>query len=145
MDHENELDMRLINMFQEELKSLLTNNDNPIIMIATYNSKIIPATLQRIFLETIVVKPPSEIERQQILKWIFQTNDLYLNNKIIENLSSKTAGFLYEDLKLLVTKYMKSVSWNNNVIDENIFDYILGKILSDLFAFIKVSIICCNV
>lgn len=136
VDHDNQLDMRLINTFQQELRNLLTNNNHPIIVIALYNNKTLPATLQRIFLETIIVKPPSESERQEMLKWIFQTNSLSINIEVIANLASQTAGFLFGDLKILVTKSIKNNTCRSESLDENAFNATLGEILSLLKSFV---------
>lgn len=114
------------------MATLFSNNTYPILLICTTNSQEISPDLSRIFLETIEIDAPTQTDRCEMLKWILKekniTYDLDLND-----VASKTNGFLYEDLTALSYYAQKNVKQSNNrVIVLNDFENALGNLLKTL-------------
>lgn len=80
---------------------MFTNNNYPIILICLANANDIPSDLSRLFLDVFHINPPNQTERFELLKWIINFNNIKCDLNL-NDVASKTHGFLYEDLKALI-------------------------------------------
>ncbi|ENN78988.1 hypothetical protein YQE_04539, partial [Dendroctonus ponderosae] len=100
---EGHYDQRLISSFTTYVNNLFQNNAFPVILFCCTSSKEIPAELKRMFLEIFKIDSPNDTERELILEWILQKNDIELKVGVnLKDVASKTNGFYFEDLSALV-------------------------------------------
>ncbi|XP_050312238.1 peroxisome assembly factor 2 isoform X2 [Anthonomus grandis grandis] len=99
---EGQYDPRLTNSFSHHLEALFQNNPYPVIIFCCTSSKYIPAELKRLFLEAFEVNSPTDVEREENLRWIVEMNDLTANGEVYGKVANKTHGFYFKDLEALV-------------------------------------------
>lgn len=140
VDNEGREDLRIISTFQTEILELFAKKHLfPVIIVALSNQREVPSPIQRIFLETIKVLPPTKDERIEILKWLEEvesSNNEILNGNfdeiplisidsktikrklrksivkdfnLLEKIGHKTQGFVFGDLKLLFENSVKEM------------------------------------
>lgn len=97
------------------------------------NDKNISIELKRTFLKTFEIKAPNDKEREKILSWILQSKDIKTNIDLNE-ISNKTHGFLFEDLKTLVhyaiTDFYKTNNLEEKHVPKDYFFQALGESIS---------------
>ncbi|XP_066148271.1 peroxisomal ATPase PEX6 isoform X2 [Euwallacea fornicatus] len=101
-NNEEQYDERLINFFALQLTKLFEKKEFPVILFCCSTSKNIPAELKRVFLEIFDIDAPSDTERELILKWLLEKNDIDFQHINLKTVANKTNGFYFEDLKALV-------------------------------------------
>ncbi|XP_076264418.1 peroxisomal biogenesis factor 6 isoform X1 [Rhynchophorus ferrugineus] len=101
-NNEGQYDQRLINAFSNYLHNLFFKNVHPVIVVCCSNSKDISPELKRLFLEIFEINPPSEEEREEILKWILSMNDISVHGLDLKCIANTTHGFYFKDLEALV-------------------------------------------
>lgn len=111
---------------------LFDNNPFPVILFCCSNSKDIPAEFKRVFLEIFDINAPTDLEREKILTWVIEKNDIELEAVDLKKVANKTHGFYFEDLKALVyyaesSFYKKCGDGDRAVLKEEDFEYAIGK------------------
>ncbi|KAF5299683.1 hypothetical protein FQA39_LY11478 [Lamprigera yunnana] len=115
-------DDRIISFFGAELESLFESNAFPLILICSSNTKNVPATLSRQFLEEFEIAPLDGPQRCETLQWIIDCKNV--NNKaVLEEVADKTRGFVFEDLRALVYYAQKNcLDGERSVLQQDDFD-----------------------
>lgn len=90
------------------IKQINIKTTNPIIIIATCNSKeeLSPLFL-RLFLKSHQIGNLNKTNREKLLKWILRRDCVTLNSTLIDKIINHTSGFNYSNymsLLLLSTK-----------------------------------------
>lgn len=90
------------------IKQIYVKTKNPIIIIATANSKedLSPVFL-RLFLQCQQVGNLSKTNREQLLKWILKRDSIALDNKIIKQIVEHTSGFHYTNYMTMLLLAVK--------------------------------------
>ncbi|XP_066256260.1 peroxisomal ATPase PEX6 isoform X2 [Euwallacea similis] len=101
-NNEEQYDERLINSFSLQLTKLFEKKKFPVILFCCSTSKNLPAELKRVFLEIFDINAPSNTERELILKWLLEKNDINYEHINLKTVANKTNGFYFEDLKALI-------------------------------------------
>ncbi|KAK5640545.1 hypothetical protein RI129_011356 [Pyrocoelia pectoralis] len=124
-NNEGLYDDRILSFFGSELDELFTNNNFPLILLCTTDSKEIPAALTRHFLETFEISTPNTAQRVENLQWIIQSQNL-TNNANLDEVAEKTHGFVLGDLNALVFYARRRVD-SCQVLKQSDFDLALDK------------------
>ncbi|KAL1516916.1 hypothetical protein ABEB36_000748 [Hypothenemus hampei] len=101
-NNESQYDQRIINYFIQSLEERLMDGKYPVVLFCCTSSKDIPIELKRAFLEIFDINAPTSEEREQILKWLLEKNDIALKNIDLKAIANKTNGFYFKDLQTLV-------------------------------------------
>jgi len=90
------------------IKQIYVKTTNPIIIIATANSKedLSPVFL-RLFLQYQQVGNLSKTNREQLLKWILKRESIALDNKIIKQIVDHTSSFNYTNYMTMLLLAVK--------------------------------------
>ncbi|KAF0763210.1 peroxisomal biogenesis factor 6 isoform X1 [Aphis craccivora] len=102
----NDLEQEILDIF---IKQIYVKTKNPIIIIATANSKedLSPVFL-RLFLQCQQVGNLSKTNREQLLKWILKRDSIALDNKIIKQIVEHTSGFHYTNYMTMLLLAVKN-------------------------------------
>ncbi|XP_031356547.1 peroxisome assembly factor 2 [Photinus pyralis] len=122
-NNEGLYDDRILSFFAAQLEELFIHNNFPVILVCTSDSKEIPATLTRHFLEIFEIATPNTAQRAEILRWIVDARSIE-NNASLDEVAEKTHGFVLGDLRALVF-YAKTRSVSK--LEQGDFDSALDR------------------
>lgn len=89
------------------IRQIYVETKNPIIIIATANSKDLSPVFLRLFLQCQQVGNLSKTNREQLLKWILKRDSIALDNKIIKQIVDHTSGFNYTNYMTMLLLAVK--------------------------------------
>ncbi|XP_065643591.1 peroxisomal ATPase PEX6 isoform X2 [Hydra vulgaris] len=102
-------------IIQAFIRNLKESEKSPILLVgSTFNSKDVRMRLFSEFIYHVTVGMPDELQRFQFLKMLTRT--WCIEDKMVEDLSRKTAGFVYSDL-LAFTKELYFSKGNLHTLD----------------------------
>ncbi|XP_071053095.1 peroxisomal ATPase PEX6 isoform X2 [Onthophagus taurus] len=111
---EGQFDLRIVNYLKTQLQTLQSSL-NPVILICLSNSKDLQPDCSRIFLETFDFGSLNQEERCSVLEWLIKVQFGIQKDVDCNDISGKTHGFLFEDLKALVYySYKNAYEKNRN-------------------------------
>ncbi|CAG9816067.1 unnamed protein product [Phaedon cochleariae] len=94
-------DERIMSNFADELEILFEKNTFPVLLFCCSNKKDVPTDLKKLFLECFEISAPSDIQREQNMRWILDEKD-FRTEANLADIANKTHGFYFGDLQALI-------------------------------------------
>lgn len=114
-----------MSFFQNECEILLTNNNYPIILVCNSNDTELNSNLLRMFLQIITIELPTQDQRLELIRWLFQLKNISHKSIDLENISRRTHSFSFGDLEHLINKVLENVYYSNE-INQDMFLNVMG-------------------